>query len=248
MICTQSERSGSRTCLPTPRPTCSIFIACTAGFSTTWRCHCSQRRSQQFIPCTTCGHLPDTASIVLIAIAGRAAVVSVHIPNLPNAIRRDATWWEWRLKDWAYRRSNLTFITPSTWMYDLARRSMLNRFPIHHIPHGVDTDVYPPLDREMSRTALGIPPGKKVLLYLARRMNPSHKASHIKGADVLAQALQELPSSLRNETVLLLVGEGANAFASELDITTIPLGFLSSDRLKAIVYSARRRVSIPFAR
>ncbi len=159
-------------------------------------------------------------------------------PEMSNEIRRDATWWEWRLKDWAYRRSNLTFITPSTWMYDLARQSMLNHFPIHHIPHGVDTDVYRPLDREMCRAALGIPSGKKVLLYLARRMNPSHKASHIKGADVLAQALQELPSSLRKETVLLLVGEGANAFASELDITTIPLGFLSSDRLKAIVYSS----------
>ena len=159
-------------------------------------------------------------------------------PELPNAIRRDATWWEWKLKDWAYRRSNLTFVAPSRWMYELARQSMLRDFSIHHIPHGVDTEVYQPLDREMSRAALGIPPGKKVLLYLARRMNPSHKASYIKGADVLAQALRDLPSSLKKETVVLLVGEGAKAFAGEVDMTTIPLGFLSSDRLKAVVYSA----------
>lgn len=159
-------------------------------------------------------------------------------PEMPNAVQRDATWWEWRLKDWSYRRSNLTFVAPSRWMYELARQSMLSHFPIQHIPHGVDTEVYQPLDREMSRAALGIPPGKKVLLYLARRMNPSHKASYIKGADVLAQALRDLPSSLRKDTVLLLVGEGASAFAGEVDMTTIPLGFVSSDRLKAVVYSA----------
>lgn len=159
-------------------------------------------------------------------------------PEMPNAIRRDATWWEWRLKNWSYRRSNLTFVAPSRWLYELARQSMLNHFPIHHIPHGVDTEVYRPLDREMSRAALGIPAGKKVLLYLARRMNPSHKASYIKGADVLAQALRDLPASLRKDTVLLLVGEGANAFAGEVDMPTISLGFVSSDRLKAVVYSA----------
>ena len=159
-------------------------------------------------------------------------------PELPNEIRRDATGWEWKLKEWGYGRSNLTIVAPSTWIYRLAQQSMLKHLPIHHIPYGVDTDVYRPLDREMSRTALGIPPGKKVLLYIVRRMTPSHKASYNKGADVLAQAVRDLPAALRKETVLLLVGEGASAFASELDMTTIPLGFISSDHLKALVFSA----------
>lgn len=159
-------------------------------------------------------------------------------PELPNAVQRDATSWEWRLKDWSYRRSRLTFVTPSRWMFEMAQRSMLQHFPIHHIPHGVDTESYRPLDREMSREALGIPRGKNVLLYLARRMNPAHKASFIKGADVLAQALRDMPRSLKKETVVLLVGEGANDFASEVDLPAVPLGFISSDRLKAVVYSA----------
>jgi glycosyltransferase involved in cell wall biosynthesis len=159
-------------------------------------------------------------------------------PDLPNTIRRDGTRWEWSLKDWSYRRSNLTIVTPSRWMYELARQSMLSHLPIHHIPHGVDTEAYRPLDREMSRDMLGIPPGKNVLLYLARRMNPSHKASYIKGADVLAQVLRDMPPSLKRDTVLLLVGEGADCFADEVDMATIPLGFMSSDRLKALVYSA----------
>lgn len=159
-------------------------------------------------------------------------------PDMPNVIQRDATRWEWKLKDRTYGRSNLTIVVPSTWMYKLAIESMLQRFPIKYIPHGVDIDQYRPLDQEMSRAALGIPTGKKVLLYLVRRMNPSHKASWIKGADLLVKALQELPISLRKETVLLLVGEGADAFARELDMSIVPMGFVSSDRLKALAYSA----------
>ena len=159
-------------------------------------------------------------------------------PEMPNEIQRDATWWEWRLKEWGYRRSNLTIVAPSTWMYELARQSMLSHFPIQHIPHGMDTDLYRPLDPEMSRAALGIPPGKKVLLYIVRRMNPSHKAAWMKGADLLVRAIQDLPASLRRETVLLLVGEGGEALGTRARYDHVPLGFVSSDRLKALAYSA----------
>lgn len=159
-------------------------------------------------------------------------------PELPNEIRRDATKWEWKLKAWGYNRSNVTIVAPSKWIHGLAQQSMLKHLPTHHIPYGVDTDLYRPIDQQLSRAALGIPAEKKVLLYIVRRMNPNHKASYIKGADVLAKALRELPPGLKKETVVLLAGEGAHIFAGELDVSTIPLGFLSSDRLKSLAFSA----------
>ena len=166
-------------------------------------------------------------------------------PQMPNAVRRDATWWEWKLKNWSYRRSNLTIVVPSTWMYRLARRSMLKDFHIQHIPHGVDTDMYKPLDPEVSRAALGIPPGKKVLLYMVRRMDPSHRVAWMKGADLLVRAVQQMPASLKRETMLLLVGEGGEALARKLDIAATPLGFVVSDRLKALVCSAADLLVLP---
>jgi len=159
-------------------------------------------------------------------------------PEMPNAIRRDATRVEWKLKEWSYLHSNMTFVAPSAWMYKLAQQSMLHQLKIHHIPYGLDTETYQPLDPEMSRVALGIPPRKRVLLYMVRRMNPSHKTSYIKGADVLAEAISNLPTALRRQTVLLLVGEGATDYARNIDIETVPLGFVSSDRLKCLAYSA----------
>jgi glycosyltransferase involved in cell wall biosynthesis len=159
-------------------------------------------------------------------------------PEMPNKIQRDATWWEWKLKDWGYRRSDLTIVVPSTWLYRLVGQSMLKHFPIQHLPHGLDTDVYQPLDREMSRSALGIPMDKKVLLYMVRRMDSSHITGYLKGADLLHRAIQEMPASLRRETMIVLIGEGSEAFARELDMVAMSLGVIFNDRLKALAYSA----------
>jgi glycosyltransferase involved in cell wall biosynthesis len=159
-------------------------------------------------------------------------------PKAPEVIERDATWLEWRLKAWSYRRSNLTIVAPSTWIYGLARQSSLGHLPIHHIPHGLDTETYAPLDRDLCRAALGIPAGKRVILYVVRRMSGAKTTAHVKGVDVLVRAVKSLPASLRKEAVLLLMGHGSEAMTHDFDMAVMPLGFVTSDRLKVVAYSA----------
>jgi glycosyltransferase involved in cell wall biosynthesis len=154
-------------------------------------------------------------------------------PELYPAVRRDNTRLEWRLKDWAYSRSHLTVIVPCTWMMELARQSMLGRFPIHLIPNGVDTEVYSPLDSEECRSLLGIPRGKKVLMFMAADLT-----NLMKGSDIMIEALRGLPASLKADTVMLLLGHKGAAFADALDIPTINLGYIESDHHKAVCYSA----------
>lgn len=154
-------------------------------------------------------------------------------PNIFPAIRKDNTHLEWKLKDWVYSRSHLTVIVPSTWMFEQVKHSMLNRFPIHHIPHGIDTEIYQPFEPELCRSLLGIPRGKKVIMFLATDLN-----NNLKGGDLLIKAIQNLPKSLKAETMLLLLGHKGEVIANYVDIQTIPLGYVSSDRLKAICYSA----------
>jgi glycosyltransferase involved in cell wall biosynthesis len=154
-------------------------------------------------------------------------------PNIYPSIQIDNTRLEWMLKNWVYSRSTLVIVAPSKWLTEQAKQSMLNRFPIHHIPYSLDTEAYQPLAPEQCRFLLGIPSGKKVLMFGAQNLKNS-----IKGGDLLVKALQSLPESLKNETVLLTLGDGGEAIAEAVGIPTLNLGYVTSDRLKAIAYSA----------
>jgi glycosyltransferase involved in cell wall biosynthesis len=62
--------------------------------------------------------------------------------------------------------------------------------------------------------------------------------NHMKGVDVLVKALQRLPRSLKAECVLLLLGHHGEELANAVDIPVSYLGYVKSDHLKAIAYSA----------
>lgn len=149
------------------------------------------------------------------------------------AVVRDNTHLEWRLKNWVYSRSDLTIVAPSQWLLEQAKRSMLSRFPIHHIPNGIDTQSYQPLDSAQCRAALGISPTQRVLLFSAESLTEKRK-----GGDLLQAALQNLPNSLKSELLLLTLGNGGEAIAQTLGIDSLSLGYVNSDRLKAMVFSA----------
>jgi glycosyltransferase involved in cell wall biosynthesis len=154
-------------------------------------------------------------------------------PDTYPTIARDNTHLEWKLKNWLYSRSNLTIVTPSHWLTEQAQQSMLNRFRVHHIPYGIDTEAYQPLDPQQCRSVLGIPTSKKVLMFGAESLKDSRK-----GGDLLLLALQNLPASLKTETVLLTIGNAGEAISEAVGIATLNLGYVSSDRLKSIAYSA----------
>lgn len=154
-------------------------------------------------------------------------------PQTYPVIQRDNTRCEWKLKNWIYERSNLVIAAPSKWLTQQAKQSILNRFAIHHIPYGIDTKAYQPIDSERCRHILDVPNNKKVLMFGAANLKDSRK-----GGDLLVEALIKLPKSLKAETVLLTFGYGGETISNAVGIKTIDLGYVSSDRLKAIAYSA----------
>lgn len=154
-------------------------------------------------------------------------------PNIAPPISVDNTRLAWKLKDWAYSRSSLTVVALSTWMVDLAKQSMLHRFPVHHVPNGIDTEIYRPHEQDLCRSVLNIPKRKKILMFMAANLS-----GRLKGADLFTRVVQSLPESLKAEMVVLLLGRRGEALASSLGVRTIYLGYVGSDHLKAICYSA----------
>ena len=154
-------------------------------------------------------------------------------PDVYPAIIRDNTNIEWKLKNWAYHHSNLTIVTPSRWLYEQARQSMLRDLAIHHIPYGIDTEVYQPLDSQNCKSVLGIPQNKKVLMFAATNLTEARK-----GGSLLLKALQQLPDSVKAETILLTFGSGSEAIADTVEMPALNLGYINNEYFKAIAYSA----------
>lgn len=138
-----------------------------------------------------------------------------------------------QLKNWVYEQSKLTIVTPSSWLYKLAKISILKRFSVYHIPYGIDTFTYQPVEVGFARSVLSLPEDKYALLFASVSFKDKRK-----GGALLVEALKKLPESLRKQVVLMTLGEGGQSIARATDISTLNLGYIGNDRLKAIVYSA----------
>ena len=155
-----------------------------------------------------------------------------HLDLYPK-VTKDNTRLEWKLKNWLYNRSNLAVVTNSKWLTEQAKQSMLARFPIHYIPQGIDTDAYKPMDVDKCRSVLNIPKNKKVLLFGAENVSDSRK-----GADLLIKALSKLPESWKAQIILLTFGNSGETMAKTIQMESVNLGYITSDRFKSIAYSA----------
>ncbi|MEI6427635.1 MAG: glycosyltransferase family 4 protein [Pseudanabaena sp. ELA607] len=154
-------------------------------------------------------------------------------PQIYPPIGLDNTKLEWRLKNWVYHHADLQFIYPSRWVMARAKSSMLKDLPMHHIPHGIDTTKYQPLDKAKCRYLLDIPLDKKVIMFAAEDVSNPHK-----GGAFLCEALANLPDALKAELLLVALGKGGDVIAAKAGIPVVNLGYISHDRIKAAAFSA----------
>lgn len=148
-------------------------------------------------------------------------------------VERDATALEWRLKDWAYSRCDLHVVSPSRWLAGIAEESMLGRFPISVVPHGLDLDTYRPRDGAERRRELGIPEDRTVLMAAGLDLD-----ARLKGADLLVEAIRRLPGDVRERSLLLLMGREAGALQEAIPMDVVATGYLTDEREKARTYAA----------
>lgn len=152
-------------------------------------------------------------------------------PNEYPPMKRDSSKIEWKLKFRTYAKSNLTVVTPSNWLSSLAGQSMLNRFNIHTIANGLDTALFAPIDQITARKQLGIPEGKKVLLFGAMGLDDQRK-----GGDLLIEALNKLTE--KDNILLLVMGQSGKDFAQKINLPVMDMGYIKEDAMKPAIFSA----------
>jgi glycosyltransferase involved in cell wall biosynthesis len=162
-------------------------------------------------------------------------------PQLGSQDPKDLSHQIWQRKSLAFRsipRGHLCLVSPSRWLMNEAKRSsLLNDFPVVLIPHGVDTEVFRPRDRNLARDLLAIPPDALVVLFVAEPIDRP-----IKNFALLAQTLAELLSNLPK---LLLVSAGGGKPPVQLRVPYLSLGSLRNERFLSLAYSAADVLVLP---
>ncbi len=92
--------------------------------------------------------------------------------NIPPAIHRDATAYNWRRKRDIYANSRLYISTPCEWLMRKVEQSMLAPAVVDArvIPNGLDLSIFHRADKRAVRAALGIRQDTQVLLFIANRV------------------------------------------------------------------------------
>ena len=122
------------------------------------------------------------------------------------SIRRDMSDYNWRRKRDLYARSRLYVATPSQWLMDKVKQSILEAAIVEArvIPNGVDLTVFHNGDQNAARAALGIPQNAKVVLFAAAGI----RQNVYKDFNTIRTALSLLGAAATREPVVFLaVGE-----------------------------------------
>ncbi|MEQ1838949.1 MAG: glycosyltransferase [Verrucomicrobiales bacterium] len=110
--------------------------------------------------------------------------------DYPFTLRQDRAWLNFKLKKMAYRKSRLTLVVASRWMKTLVEHSpLLGHFPIHHIPFGLDLNVFAPGDKARAKAEFGLS-ADRVVIGLRALEGP------YKGYEYSLAALKDMPDTL----------------------------------------------------
>jgi glycosyltransferase involved in cell wall biosynthesis len=152
----------------------------------------------------------------------------------------DIDRWTWEQKR-NYWQEPRHVICPSSWLARCARESRLMRgWPVHVVPNVLDVRQFQPLQKDVCRQALGLPPDIPLIAFGAAGVD------YNKGYDLLISAL----NVLANEKCLSAVecvffGWSQTSTLPEFGLPVHCIGRLHDDYSLALLYSAVDVVVVP---
>ncbi|HEY9632854.1 MAG TPA: glycosyltransferase family 4 protein [Coleofasciculaceae cyanobacterium] len=164
-------------------------------------------------------------------------------PILDSQQSWDLSRWVWQRKAKAWKNLNLTIVTPSSWLAKCANSSSLfKNLRIEVIPHGLDTQKYKPIARQVARELMNLPQDKYLVLFGAMYVNSDRR----KGFHLLQPALQSLSKSGWQEQIELVVF-GASQPKNPIDVgfKSHYVGRLHDDIALALIYAAADVMVVP---
>ena len=115
----------------------------------------------------------------------------------------------WNKKKQFYKNSKFTIITPSNWLANKAKQTILKKNQIETISNGVDTNTFKPINKTKARKKLDFPINKKIILFVAQ----GGKLDSRKGWTYAMNAFNGLETK---DKLLLCIGGGSKDKSNHL--------------------------------
>jgi glycosyltransferase involved in cell wall biosynthesis len=148
--------------------------------------------------------------------------------------------WESKRKAWSKQTFNI--VTPGRWMADCVSASALfKQQPVRVIPNPIELNhLWRPVDKHFARAVLGLDPNKSYVLSGSAGGMP-----HLKGEDLLRDALFKLKGMRQHLPELLIFGQSQPAAASNWPCHVHWLGKVNDDHAMSLIYAAADVMAVP---
>ncbi len=175
---------------------------------------------------------------------GRYVGTCGKCPALGSSRETDLSRLVWRQKRRKWAEVSLTVVTPSRWLAECARKSALffdKRIEV--IPNGLDITRFRAVDKQRARELLGLPTGKRLILFGTLNANMGHR----KGSQELKEALQTFRKAQehQNDCEVVIVGASRPISPPDFGLPVHYMGILNDDVTLALLASAVDVVVVP---
>jgi glycosyltransferase involved in cell wall biosynthesis len=167
-----------------------------------------------------------------------------NCPFLKHPYKNDISNIIWNKKLKLYNNKNITIVTCSKWLAEVARNSsLLKNFRIESIPNPIDISIYQPFGKEALRNSMNLVNNKKYILFGSMNIEDKRK-----GFYYLSQALEILHQrhpELHEIIELIVFGKSNQSVFSKLPYKTNDLGMLKDENKIVQAYNAADLFILP---
>lgn len=143
----------------------------------------------------------------------------------------------WRKKRNMLKGGNIFFVSCSRWLESQAKQSaLLTGQHVTSIPNPIDTHVFCRRDKAEARHRVGLPEGKKIILFVSQRVTDKRK-----GMDYFIDAVKlwaDRQPERKQDTAIAILGGHSEEVARLLPLPAFPLGYVSDEKTIVDVYNA----------
>lgn len=165
-------------------------------------------------------------------------------PFLKKPSKHDLSYKRFMAKKEVYDHTTMAVVACSKWLRGLAKESKLFRYKdAYAIPNPIDTNFYRPLDKTEQRDKLGLPKGKRLILFGSANVNDPRK-----GMIYFLEALNILHNKMdhvEEQVELLVFGKMKENLSQQLPFKIHAFNFVKDPNTLLSLYNAADAFVLP---